>query len=111
MARKIITHLTSDLSGTEADETITFSIDGRFHRIDLTTDEAHEFREHLAQYAAKGERLSKQEAMKTTKASPTAKEREERTNMRAWAKDHGYDIGDRGRISTEIREAYASAHS
>ncbi|WP_404386859.1 Lsr2 family protein [Knoellia locipacati] len=30
--------------------------------------------------------------------------------MRAWARDHGHDVGQKGRIASAIREAYAAAH-
>ena len=28
----------------------------------------------------------------------------------AWAKENGYDVPDRGRVSAEVREAYDAAH-
>ena len=29
--------------------------------------------------------------------------------IRAWARDNGWDVPERGRVSAEIREAYAAA--
>lgn len=111
MARKVITQLTSDLSGVEADETVTFSIDGSFYRIDLTTDEAREFRDHLTNYSTKGERVSKRNAVKQIRPASSSAKREERSHIRSWARSNGYEIGDRGRISKEISDAYDNAHS
>ncbi|WEB38788.1 Lsr2 family protein [Streptomyces yunnanensis] len=31
--------------------------------------------------------------------------------IRAWAKEAGYEVSDRGRVPTEIEEAYDKAHS
>ena len=31
--------------------------------------------------------------------------------IREWARANGYDISDRGRISTEVQEAYEKANS
>ena len=31
-------------------------------------------------------------------------------DIRAWARDNGFDVPDRGRVSSEVREAYLSAH-
>ena len=44
-----------------------------------------------------------------TKPKATAKN-SENAKMRAWAKENGFSIGDRGRISVEIQEAYKAAH-
>jgi hypothetical protein len=30
--------------------------------------------------------------------------------VRAWAKENGFEVSERGRISAEIREAYDAAH-
>ena len=30
--------------------------------------------------------------------------------MRAWARENGYDVADRGRLRPEVLEAYAAAH-
>jgi hypothetical protein len=32
-------------------------------------------------------------------------------DIRAWANASGYSVGARGRISTEVKEAYAAAHT
>ena len=31
-------------------------------------------------------------------------------DIRAWARDNGFNVPDRGRVSSEVREAYAAAH-
>lgn len=31
--------------------------------------------------------------------------------IRAWAKENGIEVGTRGRLSAEVREAYAAAHA
>jgi hypothetical protein len=31
--------------------------------------------------------------------------------IRAWAKEQGYDVNDRGRVPGNIREAYEKAHA
>ena len=31
-------------------------------------------------------------------------------DIREWAKANGFEVSERGRISSEVREAYASAH-
>ena len=36
--------------------------------------------------------------------------RSDRSAVRAWALEQGMDVGVRGRISTEVSDAYAAAH-
>ena len=32
------------------------------------------------------------------------------SEIRAWARDNGFDVPERGRVSAEVRDAYAAAH-
>jgi hypothetical protein len=32
------------------------------------------------------------------------------SDIRAWAQEQGYEVSSRGRVSSEIREAYEAAH-
>ncbi|MFZ0530583.1 MAG: histone-like nucleoid-structuring protein Lsr2, partial [Propionicimonas sp.] len=47
---------TDDMDGTDAAETIQFSLDGISYSIDLSAANAAKFREALAPYVAAGER-------------------------------------------------------
>ena len=31
-------------------------------------------------------------------------------DIRAWARENGWDVPERGRVSADVREAYAAAH-
>lgn len=50
MAQKLIVKLTDDLDGGDADETISFSLDGRSYEIDLSAKNAAALREALSPY-------------------------------------------------------------
>ncbi|AJC61957.1 Lsr2 protein (plasmid) [Streptomyces sp. 769] len=45
---------------------------------------------------------------KAHRATPAS--RDDSGAIRAWAKEAGYTVSDRGRVPAEIREAYAKAH-
>lgn len=45
MAQKVQVLLVDDLDGGEADETVTFALDGKTYEIDLTTANADKLRE------------------------------------------------------------------
>lgn len=103
MAQTVQIQLIDDLTGEEAQETVRFGLDGGNHEIDLTTDNAAKLREILGIYIDKGR--------KTTKAnSPQrASKREEMQKIRVWAKENGHNPSNRGRLSSEIIDAYRAA--
>ncbi|MFI1973393.1 histone-like nucleoid-structuring protein Lsr2 [Streptomyces cinnamoneus] len=41
---------------------------------------------------------------------PPPRHAAQRVGVRAWAKENGHSVNDRGRVPAEIREAYAKAH-
>ncbi|MFI1286618.1 MULTISPECIES: histone-like nucleoid-structuring protein Lsr2 [unclassified Streptomyces] len=110
MAQKVQVLLVDDLDGGEADETVTFALDGKTYEIDLTTANAEKLRGLLDPYAKGGRRTggrataarAKGRAAATTGNPDTAE-------IRAWAKENGYNVNDRGRVPADIREAYEKA--
>ncbi|MBT2382703.1 Lsr2 family protein [Streptomyces sp. ISL-11] len=111
MAQKVQVLLVDDLDGGEADETVTFALDGKTYEIDLTTANADKLRGLLEPYTKSGRRTggraaagrSKARAASTGGSPDTAK-------IRAWAKKNGYNVNDRGRVPADIREAYEKAN-
>lgn len=107
MAKKTHIELVDDIDGSTADETITFSIDGAHYEIDLSAENAEKIRAEIGEWAEKGTRVARKKARRASAPSSSS---EENARIRQWAKDNGYEVGDRGRISAEIRQAYADAH-
>ncbi|PWJ24113.1 Lsr2 protein [Branchiibius hedensis] len=103
----------SDLSRVEVvdGESIPFSFRGVDYVIDLTAQEAKEFDEALALYTGHAQRVGgrKQRASSGT-SSATGADREQLAKIREWAKDHGYQVAERGRIKSEVLDAYEAAH-
>lgn len=56
MAQKVQVLLVDDLDGGEADETVTFALDGKTYEIDLTTANAEKLRGLLDPYTKGGRR-------------------------------------------------------
>ena len=50
-------------------------------------------------------------AAKTKPSSSDAGSKEQRAAVREWANNNGYTVGDRGRIKTEIMQAFEAAHA
>lgn len=100
MAHHTYTRLVDDLDGSEATQTVEFGLDGKDYEIDLTSENADELRDFLSRYTSNGRRL----VNKKTRRS--AGRNTETPKIRAWARENGYDVADRGRIDAAILEAY-----
>lgn len=116
VAQKVQVMLVDDIDGGEADETVSFSLDGVAYEIDLSTDNAEAMREAFAQYVGVARRVGGRAAARTTgggrprkAAAPSAGGRDTAA-IRAWAKENGYEVSERGRISATVLEAYDAAH-
>lgn len=112
MAQKVQVVLTDDLDGGEADETVQFALDGVSYEIDLSEANAEALREALGAYVSAARRVGGRSVRRsgTAKSRPAA-ERVDLSELRAWARDHGFQVSDRGRVSSEVRAAYEAAHA
>ncbi|MBT2529003.1 Lsr2 family protein [Streptomyces flavidovirens] len=111
MAQKVQVLLVDDLDGGEADETVTFALDGKTYEIDLTTANADKLRGLLDPYTKSGRRTGGRAASGRGKARAAAAGGSQNTaEIRKWAKANGYNVNDRGRVPADIREAYEKAN-
>ncbi len=109
MAQKVQVLLVDDLDGGEADETVTFALDGKTYEIDLTTANADKLRGLLEPYVKNGRRTGGRSA-RGKAARPSSGATQDTAKIRAWAKANGYEVNDRGRVPANIREAYEKAN-
>jgi hypothetical protein len=104
--------LEDDLDGGSADETVTFALDGVAYEIDLKSDNAEKLRSLLAPYVDKGRkqsgRLTSARRGGRNTARPAAGSADT-AKIRTWAKDNGFQVNDRGRVPSNVREAYEAA--
>lgn len=109
MAKKVQVLLVDDVDKeSPADETVTFALDGVSYEIDLTSENASKLRDSLALWIGHAERTGGRRSARTAPSRPG---RRDVGAIREWARENGYDISDRGRISTEVQEAYEKATS
>jgi hypothetical protein len=108
MAKRVQVIHTDDLDGSEADETISFALDGIAYSIDLSNSNARKLRDAFAPFISAGERdrSARRTGAGRRKSGGTAA-----TEIRAWAIAQGMQVSSRGRVSAEVREAYERAHS
>lgn len=108
--QKVVTTLVDDITGDDADETVSFALDGRQYEVDLTSENATELRSRLMDFITHGRRSGSSRPTRRSASGPNghAANAEE---VRAWAKANGHEVSERGRISVEVRKAYEKAHS
>jgi hypothetical protein len=114
MAQRVNVVLVDDLDGSDADETVTFGLDGVDYEIDLTDKHAAALRDALALYVGHGRRVGGRRkrgqgaapAVRASNSTGGATPAE----IRAWARDNGWEVPERGRVAAEVREAYDAAH-
>jgi hypothetical protein len=109
VAQKVQVLLVDDLDGGEADETVTFALDGKTYEIDLTTANADKLRGLLEPYAKNGRRTGGRATASRGKGR-SASDNKNTAEVRAWAKANGYEVNDRGRVPATVREAYEKAN-
>lgn len=107
MARKVVTTLEDDLDGSEASETLNFSIDGAEYEIDLNSEHASELRSALSRYTDVARKTSGGRGRPARKSSGSGTDAKA---IRMWALDQGISVNTRGRIQADIVEKYQAAH-
>jgi hypothetical protein len=106
MAQKVHITLEDDLDGGDASETVAFSLDGRSYEVDLNDKNAKALRDALAKYVGVSRRAGGRSAAakRRTQVGTSARE------IRDWARSNGHQVPDRGRIPSDVREAFEAAH-
>ncbi|MEK2478153.1 MULTISPECIES: histone-like nucleoid-structuring protein Lsr2 [Streptomyces] len=109
MAQKVQVLLVDDLDGGEANETVTFALDGKSYEIDLSDANAEKLRDGLAEFVKAGRKTGGRSAGRG-KARAASAGSPDTAKIRAWAKENGYNVNDRGRVPADIREAFEKAN-
>lgn len=113
MAQVTTIRLVDDLDGTVADERVEFGIDGCTYEIDLTSTHAQALRAALTDYVAAGRLVPSPGAAAAAGHRPgqsaTTRDRGCNRAVRAWARNRGIPVSDRGRIADAVLEAFHSA--
>ena len=112
MAQRVNIVLEDDLDGTDADETVSFALDGTTYEIDLSATNAAKLRDSLAPYIGHARRASGRRAAPRAATRPNGRAGAKRDlgDVREWARANGHKVSDRGRISAEVQTAYDKAH-
>jgi hypothetical protein len=106
VAQRVQIVLEDDLDGGKADETVTFGLDGSTYEIDLSSANAKKLREALAPFVGGGRKVSSRGRRGVGRGRRAASSA---ADIRAWARENGYEVSERGRVPAEVRAAYEAA--
>jgi hypothetical protein len=107
MAQKTTVTLEDDLDGGPADETVRFAIGGAGYEIDLSTSNAAAFRRQLAPFIAHARKAGRG----PRRPGRSTASRGRSGDIRAWAKDHGIAVSERGRIPASVADQYQTGRA
>ena len=118
MAQQTTVRFVDDIDGSEAVGTVSFSLNNRSYEIDLSdenTDKLHDalapFVEHARQIGGRGAGGGRRRGQGQLgyERKAVRSNREETAAVREWARQHGHEVSDRGRIPKAVIEAYQAA--
>ena len=104
MATKVTIALEDDLDGGPAEETVRFGVGGMAYEIDLYKKNARAFRQRLAPYVEHARKAGRGPRRPRTSSS-----RQRSGDIRAWAREQGIAVSDRGRIPASVLDQYEIA--
>jgi hypothetical protein len=108
VARSVAVVITDDIDGSPDAETVTFGFGGTTYELDLSEANRAKFEAVVAPYIEAGRRISRDRGRPaTSRPSPP---KVDRAAVRAWAKENGLTVSERGRISAEILQRYEATH-
>jgi Lsr2 len=112
MAQKVQVILVDDMDGGDAEESVSFGLDGVSYEIDLSADNAEALREALAPWIGHARKVGGRSRGSRTASKPArgSKSALDLGEVRAWARENGFTVSDRGRVSGEVLEAYENAN-
>jgi hypothetical protein len=106
MRNEVVT-FSCDMDGATPAETMRFGLDGQEYDIDLCTRDKIELTAMAGGYIEVARRAGTTR-LKGGPRSPEARQRSR--DIRAWARRHGLEPGDRGRIPARIVARYEAGH-
>jgi Lsr2 len=113
MAQKTVVTVVCDLphdGEIEGNETVSFGFDGASYEIDVCSAHAKELHDTFAVYAVHARRASSAPGGGRRRKARTGPGRERSSEIRAWARQRGHKVSERGRIPASIISEYEAAH-
>lgn len=108
MARNVTVITTDDLDGSEGAAPVSFGIDGASYEIDLGPENRSRLESELAPFLAVARRAGS--GSRRRGSGRPAPRSADRAAVRAWARQAGLQISERGRISADVLRQFEESH-
>ena len=105
MAQKVQVVLIDDIDGGPADETLRFAFDGTSYEIDLSAANAARLRNAVAEFVGHARKSTGRTSQRRSRSASSGKSAE----IRAWARERGLAVNERGRIPAELAAKFEAA--
>lgn len=103
-----VVEVVDDFDGSPADQTVRFAFNGASYEIDLNREHFEEFAEAIQPYIKAGRKVG---STRRRGNAGNPNQRLENAKIRAWAKENGHNVSERGRIPAEVVEEYRKAQA
>jgi hypothetical protein len=110
MAQKTVVTVVCDLphdGEIGGNETVSFAFDGTSYEIDVCSAHAKELHDTFSGFAEHSRRVSASGRRRKVRTGPG---REHSSEIRAWARQRGHKVSERGRIPAAIITEYEASH-
>lgn len=110
MAQKVQVILLCDLDdgNVDAEETLHFSLGNNAYEVDVCAKHAQQIRDGLEPFVTHARKTGGTSSSRRRQRAAT--DRQQTASIRSWAKDHGIQVNDRGRIPASVVKEYEEAH-
>ncbi len=118
MAERITVEVVDDLDGSVADETVHFTWEGKSLVVDLNKKNADKMRKAIEPFVAAARPDGTAPAPAARRRPSSGSSSSKRTDagsgaaasvIRAWARENGIEVPDRGRLKPDVVQAWKAA--
>ena len=111
MAKQTTVVLYDDLDGSEGASRVTLAYRGVSYEIDLSKENQAQLGAALAKSSVAARKTGRVAVPADRRdASAAASRRRQLAVVRAWARKHGLEVSDYGRVPREVQKAYDAVH-
>jgi len=120
MAKTTIVQVSDDLDGSANASEVRFAFEGTEYAIDLSSKNRKALEKALRPYVEAGTKVSGRRSAATRSARPkrsgnsgnsgnSGSSAVDLATVRAWAKENGHQVSDRGRLPKAVLDAYTAS--
>lgn len=106
MAQRTQVLYVDDIDGSEAEGTVRFGLGGTDYEIDLSKKHADEFAKAIGPFIDAARKVTSTRRVTRGPRAP----RHDQSDVRAWAREQGIKVSNRGRIPADVLARYQAAH-